>query len=98
MRLRISRMATGTRKRTTVYLDTDLLTAAKALAASTGRRDYEVFEDALRLYMRADETRASRAELRALLDRVGERSDIGEDEAMKLACSELRAARNARIR
>lgn len=36
------------RKKTTVYLESDLLTATKTLAASAGRREYEVIEDAPR--------------------------------------------------
>lgn len=91
-------MATRARRKTTVYLDEDLLTAMKVLAASTGRRDYEVLEDALRRYLAADETAESRQELRALLDRIGERSDLDDEQATKLAYSELRAARKARRR
>jgi hypothetical protein len=35
------------RKKTTIYLEPDLLTATETLAASSGRREYEVIEDAL---------------------------------------------------
>lgn len=84
------------RKKTTVYLDGDLLTAVKVLAASTGRRDYEVLEEALRAYMRRDEVASSRQRLRELLDRVAERSDLEEDEALELAYGEVRARRRSR--
>jgi hypothetical protein len=89
-------VAMRARKKTTVYLDPDLLTAAKVLAASTGRRDYEVLEDALRHYLSADETAHSREELRALLDRIGKRSNLDDTAATELAYSELRAARKTR--
>ena len=91
-------VATRARKKTTVYLDPDLLTAAKVLAVSTGRRDYEVLEDALRHYLSADETAGSREELRALLDRIDARGHVDEDAATELAYSELRAARKTRRR
>jgi hypothetical protein len=81
------------RKKTTIYLEPDLLTATKVLAASSGRREYEVIEDALRAYLRADETTQTRRELRELLDRVAERSDLDPDEAIKLANDELHAMR-----
>jgi hypothetical protein len=40
-----------TRKKTTVYIDEALLRAAKVAAARTGKREYEVFEDALRRHL-----------------------------------------------
>lgn len=86
---------TMARKKTTIYLEPDLLNAAKALAASSGRREYEVVEDALRAYMRSDETAQARRELRELLDRVAERSELTDDEALKLAYDELHAIRAA---
>src|SRR5699024_11137690 len=39
------------RKKTTVYIDEDLLRAAKIAAARTGQREYEVFETALREHL-----------------------------------------------
>jgi hypothetical protein len=86
------------RKKTTVYLDEELLIAAKVLAATSGRREYEVLEDALREYVSGSLRADSRAQLTALLDRVAERSDLDEDEAMSLAYSELRAARKQRAK
>ena len=41
------------RKKTTVYVDEELLRSAKILAARTDRKEYEVFEEALRSYLRA---------------------------------------------
>ena len=38
-------------RKTTVYLDQDVLRAAKVTAARTGRHDYEIIEDALRRYL-----------------------------------------------
>ena len=39
------------RKKTTVYIDEALLRAAKVAAARTGKREYEVFEEALRRHL-----------------------------------------------
>jgi Arc/MetJ family transcription regulator len=78
------------RKKTTVYLDEDLITATKVLAATSGRREYEVVEEALRQYVGAEK---SRKQLRSLLDRVARRSTLQDEEAMDLAYSELGAAR-----
>jgi hypothetical protein len=73
------------RAKTTVYLDQDLLRAAKVQAARTGRREYEVFEEALRQYLGLD-----------VLDQVWGRVDVPEDKAAELAYRELRAARKTR--
>lgn len=70
------------RKKTTVYLEPDLLRAAKVWAARTGRKDYEIFEDALRTYLGLD-----------VLQSVWTNSDLEEDEALELAYKELHAAR-----
>ena len=50
------------RKKTTIYLEPELLTAAKTLAASSGRREYEIIEDALRVYVRSEEDAGSCAQ------------------------------------
>lgn len=85
------------RKKTTIYLEPDLLTATKTLAASSGRREYEVIEDALRAYMRSDEAAAGRRELQAMLDRWSEQdTGLGEDEALELATREVHAYRRER--
>ena len=39
------------RKKTTVYIDETLLQAAKVAAARSGKREYEVFEEALRHHL-----------------------------------------------
>ncbi len=89
-------MAAMARTKTTIYLEPELLSATKALAASSGRREYEVVEDALRSYMRSDEAAAARRELHQLLDRVAERSQLSDEEEMDIAVSEVRAHRSER--
>ena len=85
------------RKKTTIYLEPDLLTATKTLAASSGRREYEVIEDALRAYMRSDEAAEGREKLRVMLDRwAQEEGGLGEDEALELATGEVHAHRGER--
>ena len=84
------------RKRTTVYLDPELLGAVKALAASTGRQDYEVLEDALRAYLSRSRGEVSRKALRGLLDHLGDQSDLSDEESLDLAYAELHAARRSR--
>jgi hypothetical protein len=75
------------RKKTTVYVEEDLLRAAKVLAARTGKKEYEVFEEALKQYLGFD-----------VLERVHERLDreglaLSEEESLKLAYEELHAMR-----
>lgn len=70
------------RAKTTVYLDPDLLRAAKVQAARTGRKDYEIFEDALRAYLGF-----------GVLADAWSRSGLGETEAIELAYRELHASR-----
>ncbi|HXF71370.1 MAG TPA: hypothetical protein VNO79_02010 [Actinomycetota bacterium] len=72
----------GARRKTTMYLDEDLLRRAKVLAARTGRRDYEVMEEALRRYLGL-----------GLISAVWDRSDLGEEEALRLAYRELHSSR-----
>jgi len=85
------------RQKTTIYLEPDLLRATKTLAASSGRREYEVIEDALRAYMRSEEAAAGRRELQAMLDRWAQAGEgMGEDEALKLATEEVHAYRRER--
>lgn len=85
-----------TRRKTTVYLDPDLLTATKVLAAARQQSESQVMEDALREYLGGARLDAARADLLALMERVTTRSDLGDDEAMALAVEEVRAARSAR--
>lgn len=70
------------RKKTTVYLEPDLLRAAKVWAARTGRKDYEIMEEALRSYLGLD-----------VLENVWAKSDLAEDEALELAYKEIHASR-----
>ena len=85
-----------TRKKTTVYLDPELLRAVKGVAASSGRHDYEVLEDAVRQYLHTAQAEASGKELRELLDQLGGQDALSDEEALKLAYDELHAARPAR--
>jgi hypothetical protein len=85
-----------TRKKTTVYLDPELLRAVKVVAASSGRHDYEVLEDAVHQYLHTGQAEASRQELCELLDQLGGPDALSDEEALKLAYDELHAARPAR--
>jgi len=69
--------------KTTVYLDEDILRGAKVLAARTGKKDYEVVEEALRTYLGME-----------VLDRVWSAADMGEDEALRLAVDEVHRFRS----
>lgn len=71
------------RRKTTVYVDEDLLRAAKVRAARTGQKEYEVFEGALREFLGF-----------GILGRAGRDSDLTEDQAMRLAYRELKASRD----
>ncbi|TMI93686.1 MAG: hypothetical protein E6H00_00820 [Bacillati bacterium ANGP1] len=70
------------RKKTTVYIDEALLKATKVLAARTGKKEYEIFEDALRGYLGL-----------GALERIWGRSKMTEKDALVLAYRELHAAR-----
>jgi len=60
--------------RTTLTIDDDVLRAVKVRAARVGKRDSEVIEEAVRRELGLD-----------LLERLWQRDDIGEDEALALA-------------
>lgn len=68
--------------RTTLTIDADVLRAVRVRAARTGRGDSEVIEQALRRELGLD-----------LLDRLWERNDLPEDEALGLAVEAQHAAR-----
>jgi hypothetical protein len=72
------------RRKTTVYLDDQLLRAVKIAAARSGKRDYQVFEEALRAHLGLE-----------LLERVGGRSNLTEDQALDLAYRELHRSRRS---
>lgn len=70
------------KRRTTVTLDERVLRAVRVKAARAGRRDSDVIEDALRRDLGLE-----------LLDRVWERADLDEDEALRLAVEAQHEAR-----
>ena len=71
--------------RTTLTIDEDVLRAVKVRAARTGKGDSEVIEEALRRHLGLD-----------LLDRLWERNQLGEDEAVALAVEAQHATRSRR--
>ena len=83
-------------KKTTVYLDSDVLTATKAVALTSKRSESAVIEDALRSYLRSGHGDAVRDELLELLERVASASDLDEDAALAQAVGEVRAVRQER--
>jgi predicted transcriptional regulator len=84
------------KKKTTVYLDSDVLTATKAAALTSNRSESAVIEGALRSYLRSGHGDAVRDELGELLARVASTSDLDEDAALAQAVTEVRAARRQR--
>lgn len=74
------------RKRTTIYIDEDLLRSARDLAARTDREEHDVLEDALRRYLGFQ-----------MLEQIWSRANLpDEDEATRLAYDELHALRDER--
>jgi len=73
------------RKKTTIYIEEELLRSTRVLAARTGRRDSDVVQDALRSYLGVD-----------VLDRVWGRSDLDEAQALDLAYEEIHRGRRRR--
>lgn len=71
--------------RTTLTVDEEVMRAVKVRAARTGQRDSEVIEDALRKQLGLD-----------LLDRLWEKNDLSEDEAMTLAVEAQHRTRKRR--
>ena len=71
-----------TKRKVTLYVDEDVLRAARVRAARTDKRDSEVVEAALRSYLGFD-----------VVEQIWARSDLGEDEAMQVAVDETHAAR-----
>ena len=76
-------MSLVTKRKTTVYVDEELLRATRVFASRTGKRDSEVFEDALRSYLGID-----------ALEAIWSRSDLTEEEALDLAYEALQASRS----
>lgn len=97
------------RKKTTVYVEEDLLRAAKALAARTGKEEHEVFEEALARYLAAADDLArtgpagpehkngeSFGEIFARVGKSQRRRGVeplSDEEAMRLAVEEQHAHR-----
>lgn len=66
-----------------MYIEENLLRSAKVAAARSGKKEYEIFEEALRTYLGFD-----------ILDKVWEREGLpDEEEATRLAYEELHAMR-----
>lgn len=84
------------RRKTTVYLDADVLTATKMLAAARESSESQVVEDALRAYLNAGQLEAASADLKTLMGRLAERGDLDDTEAMALAVEEVRKVRAER--
>ena len=71
------------RKKTTVYIEDDVLRSARIMAARTGKKDYELLEDALRAYLGME-----------VLDRAWAAADMTEEEALRLAVDEVHRFRS----
>ncbi len=70
------------RVRTTLTIDEQVLRAVKVRAARSGKGDSEVIEEALRRELGFD-----------LLERLWQRDDIGEEDALELAVEAQHATR-----
>ncbi len=66
------------KRKTTVYLEDELLRAMRVAAARAGKQDSQIVEDALRAYLGLE-----------LLERVGARAALTEEDALALAYHEL---------
>jgi hypothetical protein len=75
-----------TRVKTSIYIDDRLRRAAKKVAIRSGLKEYEVHEEALRMYLGWDR-------LEALLDR---HTNFTEEEAMRIATEEVHQVRSER--
>ena len=73
------------RRKTTIYLDPELLRATKVAAAREDKPEYAVVEEALRKHLGFE-----------VIERIQQRANLSEDEAMKLAYEEVRAYRRAK--
>jgi hypothetical protein len=71
--------------RTTLTIDEDVLRAVKVRAARTGKGDSQVIEEAVRSALGLD-----------LLERLWQRNDLDEDEAMALATEAQQSVRRSR--
>jgi hypothetical protein len=76
-----------TKRKTTVYVEEDLLRRARVYAARAGKRDSEVVEEGLRSLLGID-----------ILDAIWARSELTEEEAVRLASEALEEVRAGRTR
>ena len=83
-------MVAMARKKTTVYIDEALLRAAKVAAARSGKREYEVFEEALRRHLGFSAT------LERIWAGIAPEDAPREEEAARIAAEELAAVRAGR--
>ena len=81
--IRLSVTLREMKRKTTVYLEDDVLKTMRVAAARSGKRDYQVVEEALRAYLGLE-----------LLEQVGARSSLGETEALDVAYEELHQGRS----
>lgn len=70
------------KKKTTIYLDENVLRAVKVRAARKGQREYEVFDEALRAFLGLD-----------VVSQTWKKSKLKAEEALKLAYREIHEAR-----
>ena len=75
----------SSKKKVTLYVDEDVMRAARVRAARTDKRDSEVVEEALRAYLGFN-----------VIAGVWARSDLTEDDAVRLAVEETHAVRAER--
>jgi Arc/MetJ family transcription regulator len=78
-------LADVAKRKTTVYVDDEVLRATRIRAARAGKRDSEVVEEALRAYLGFD-----------AIESVWARSRLSEKEALSLAYDEIHASRKPR--
>ena len=70
------------RRKTTIYVDDEVLRATRIRAARAGKRDSDIVEEALRAYLGFD-----------AIESVWARSELTGDEALALANDEVHASR-----
>jgi len=78
------------RKKTTVYIDEGLFQAVKVSAARTGKREYQIFEEALRNHL------GLAAVVEQIWSGISPDQAPSEDEAASIAAAEISAARTER--
>jgi hypothetical protein len=75
-----------TRRKTTVYIEDELLTATKVAAARAHKHEYEVFEEALRRHLGLQEV------VERVWTGLGDEAP-SEEESLRLAAAERAAVR-----